>query len=305
MFAFFLQQAILKMYYWSKRFENMIQEDFAHQSPFVPLASVIPLNIRLRSAGHGRTSSMNYLWDGMKRGNREFVIWQYTIAGCGHLECEEGSFDIPAGSAFLLTFPDKHRYFLPASSESWEFLHLGFDGCEAIRLARALREKYSPVSTRYASAEVVKNARELMQLTVEQNTDDAAKVSTLSYQFFMNIVSSGNREYFLPEKDPIVLIHNYCLRHIAEDISVDDLAAYSGYSRSHFYRIFCSRTGKSPHAYLLELRARTAMRMLQNGNISVKEVSSACGFNDVSYFCKVFRRFCGTAPSNFLSRKMK
>ena len=283
----------------------MIQEDFAQQCPFVPLASVVPLNIRLRSAGHGRTSSMNYFWDGMKRGNREFVLWQYTISGCGMLESEEGSFPIPEGSAFLLTIPEKHRYFLPASSESWEFFHLGFDGSEALRLARALREKYSPVSTRYAAESVVNTAKELLQLTMNRIADDAAMVSTLSYKFFMNIVSTGNREYMPPEKDPIVLIHNYCLRHLADEITVDDLAAYAGYSRSHFHRVFLQLTGKSPHAYLLDLRVRTALRMLQNGNISVKEVSSACGFNDVSYFCKVFRNFCGTTPSSFLARKIK
>ena len=186
----------------------MIHEDFAQYCPFVPLASLVPLNIRLRSAGHSRTSSMNYIWDGMKRGNREFVLWQYTISGCGMLESEEGTFPLQAGSAFLLTIPEKHRYFLPESSESWEFFHLGFDGSEALRLARALREKYSPVSRHYASENVVNTAKELMQLTMDHFTDDAAMVSTLAYKFFMNIVSTGNHEYTSPEKDPIVLIHN-------------------------------------------------------------------------------------------------
>ena len=283
----------------------MIQEDFALQCPFVPLESVVPLNIRLRSAGHGRTSSMNYFWDGMKRGNCEFVIWQYTISGCGMLESEEGSFPIPEGSAFLLTIPDKHRYFLPASSKSWEFFHLGFDGSEALRLARALREKYSPVSTRYAAENAVNTAKQLMQLTVDRVADDATMISTLSYQFFMNIVSTGNREYFPSKKDPVALLHNYCLRHISEAVTVDDLAAYAGYSRSHFHRVFCRCTGKSPHAYLLDLRIRMALRMLQNGNISVKEVCGACGFSDVSYFCKVFRNYYGTTPSKFLAGKLK
>lgn len=283
----------------------MNQEDFAYRGLFVPLASAVPLSVRLHSAGHGRTSSMNYFWDGMKRGTREFALWQYTIAGCGMLETEEGKIPIPVGSAFLLTIPDKHRYFLPESSESWEFFHLAFGGSEALRLARALREKYSPVSTRYGSASAVETAKKLIRLTMEQSAGDAAIVSSLSYQFFMNIVSSGDQEHLSPEKDPIALIHNYCLRHLAEPITVEDLAAYAGYSRSHFYRLFCSRTGKSPHTYLLDLRIRTALRMLQAGNISVKEVSSACGFEDVSYFCKVFRRFSGTTPSSFLSRKIK
>ncbi len=283
----------------------MLQKDFTHQSQIVPLESAIPLNIRLRWAGHQSTSSMSYFWDGMKRGSREFVLWQYTIAGCGMLESEEGSFPIPEGSGFLLTIPDKHRYFLPDFSEKWEFFYLGFDGSEAIRLAKLLREKYSPVSTQYASNAAVKTARELMQLTLEHTTDDTAAVSSLAYRFFMNMVNPAATAASQEAKDPIVLIHNYCLRNIAQPLSVEDLARYAGYSRSHFYRLFCSRTGKTPHAYLLELRIRTALRMLQSGNISVKEVTAACGFPDVSYFCKVFRKFYSTTPSNFLAKKLK
>lgn len=94
-------------------------------------------------------------------------------------------------------------------------------------------------------------------------------------------------------------MHQYCLKHLAEAISVDELAKFTGYSRSHFCRVFRARSGKSPHEYVMELRMRMALRMLQRGERSVKEIAADCGFGETGYFCRVFRRFHGTTPARF------
>jgi len=46
------------------------------------------------------------------------------------------------------------------------------------------------------------------------------------------------------------------------DLTLTQLAAESGYSRTHFFRMFRGSTGQSPHRYLLELRLRKAESML-------------------------------------------
>lgn len=281
----------------------MNQPEFNYQSNVIPPESDIGLNMMLRWIGHQRTVSKAYSFDGMRRGSSEFVLWQYTIAGCGQVECAEGSFMIPPGSAFLLTIPDKHRYFLPGGY--WEFLYMGFNGSEALRIARELRNKYSPVSPAFASQQAVKAAESFLHRGMENDLNDPAEVSELSYRFFMDMIRTCRPEDRSAGKDPIMLFHQYCLQHLSEPLSVEHLAEFAGYSRSHFCRIFHNRTGKSPHAYLLELRMRMALRMLQKGNLSVKETAAACGFPDNSYFCKVFHRFYHTTPSTFLSKPME
>ena len=84
---------------------------------------------------------------------------------------------------------------------------------------------------------------------------------------------------------------------------MEDMAAFAGYSRSHFCRVFRERTGRSPHEYLQELRMQTAMRKLLHENLSVKETAASCGFADCGYFCRVFRRFYGATPARFRLRK--
>ena len=236
----------------------------------------------------------------MHRGNRALALWQYTISGYGTVESSEGVFNAEAGSAFLLTVPDRHRYYLPEKSTHWEFLFLGFCGDEAIRLAQDLRQKYSPVSNCFARKETVALAGAIIDKGIKKELTDPFEISSLSYQFFMTMAREAQQQAEAAGNDPVMLFHRFCLRHLTEELSLKELAAAAGYSRSHFCRIFHSRTGKSPHLYLLELRMKMAETMLQRGNSSVKETAAACGFADPSYFCKVFRRFHGVSPAKFL-----
>ena len=120
----------------------------------------------------------------------------------------------------------------------------------------------------------------------------------------MSLISGSRSPGASASADPVQKVHQYCLRHLSGEISVDELANFTGYSRSHFCRIFRANSGRSPHAYIMELRMRMALRMLQRGGMSVKEIAAACGFEETGYFCKVFRRFYGTTPAKFQKRSL-
>jgi AraC-like DNA-binding protein len=67
-----------------------------------------------------------------------------------------------------------------------------------------------------------------------------------------------------------------------------------------------SRTFKREHAetffeFVLRTRVHRAAELLAAGNVAVKEVAYAVGFNDVSYFGRVFRRHFGVAPSQYVA----
>jgi AraC-like DNA-binding protein len=57
--------------------------------------------------------------------------------------------------------------------------------------------------------------------------------------------------------------------------------------------------GISPRLYLEDLRLKTAMGILYNERSSVKETAMRCGFNDVNYFCRLFKKRFGISPGKF------
>jgi AraC family transcriptional regulator len=82
-------------------------------------------------------------------------------------------------------------------------------------------------------------------------------------------------------------------------LTLTQLAAESGYSRTHFLRMFRGATGQSPHRYLLELRLKKAASMLARRSLSLMDIALACGFSSHAHFSTAFRSRFGLSPSAF------
>jgi len=94
-----------------------------------------------------------------------------------------------------------------------------------------------------------------------------------------------------------------CIKYINEnfksDIDISKLSLESNISPSHLYRAFKLAIGQSPIQYMLKLRICHAKRLLVQTEKGVKEVSYECGFEDPSYFCKIFKQKTGVTPLFF------
>lgn len=82
-------------------------------------------------------------------------------------------------------------------------------------------------------------------------------------------------------------------------ISIQSLAQSTGYSPSHFGRIFKASIGKTPDEYIIKYRLYKACEMLSQTDKSVLEVALSCGFSDVSYFIKTFKKRYGCTPHQY------
>src|SRR5687768_15313802 len=90
------------------------------------------------------------------------------------------------------------------------------------------------------------------------------------------------------------LIHD---RHDAA-LSLDDLADAAGLSRFHFLRQFRRAYGKTPHAYLQEVRLDRARHLLGRGT-SVTEACVSVGFSSIGSFSSLFAKKTGMSPSQY------
>jgi AraC family transcriptional regulator len=79
-------------------------------------------------------------------------------------------------------------------------------------------------------------------------------------------------------------------------ISLREVAMACELSVSHFSRAFHKSTGFPPHAWLLQARVELAKTMLRKRDVSLSEITKACGFADQSHFARVFTRRIGLSP---------
>jgi AraC family transcriptional regulator len=90
------------------------------------------------------------------------------------------------------------------------------------------------------------------------------------------------------------------MKHSFEaDLTLDSLAADSGYSRAHFLRMFRAATDQTPHQYLLSLRLEKAIQMMREKSRALIDVAVACGFSSHTHFTNVFRSKFGMLPSEY------
>ncbi len=85
----------------------------------------------------------------------------------------------------------------------------------------------------------------------------------------------------------------------AEPISVDDLAAAAGLSRSHFSRMFTRTFGESPRAYLQTRRLERAAALLRYTDRSVADICVMVGLASVGSFTTTFARVYGKSPTAY------
>jgi AraC family transcriptional regulator len=86
------------------------------------------------------------------------------------------------------------------------------------------------------------------------------------------------------------------LARLSGDISLDELAAACGLSRSHFARAFRTSVGQPPHRWLLARRVDRARDLLLLSGLSLAEIAVASGFANQSHFTAVFTRSVGASP---------
>jgi AraC-like DNA-binding protein len=91
----------------------------------------------------------------------------------------------------------------------------------------------------------------------------------------------------------------YMHAHLAENLSLSDVASAVGSAPSHLSRLFSSQGGDTFVHVFCRLRISTAKDLLRGGQYRVKEVCSMVGFNDQAYFSRVFRKYEGVSPADY------
>lgn len=91
----------------------------------------------------------------------------------------------------------------------------------------------------------------------------------------------------------------YIADHYCEDISSSSISEQFGYDESYFCRLFKSVVGVRPMEYIRILRLEKARRIMANEKISISKVAIECGFSDVNYFSRCFRRHYGTTAGEY------
>ena len=92
---------------------------------------------------------------------------------------------------------------------------------------------------------------------------------------------------------------HYIQENIAEKILVNTLCRKAYLSRNAFFKLFKEQFGLTPLEYINHERIKLAKQLLNSTNQSVTETGLQCGFTDVNYFVRTFRKIEGITPGHY------
>lgn len=114
---------------------------------------------------------------------------------------------------------------------------------------------------------------------------------------FSNVRIYKQKEYM--QKFNTVL--NYIDAHYREELCLDDVAAFSGFSKFHFTRLFKQYTDSTFYDYLSFKRIKAAENLLAQPNLSITEIALSTGFSSISTFNRIFKQQKKCTPSEYRS----
>ena len=97
----------------------------------------------------------------------------------------------------------------------------------------------------------------------------------------------------------LAFVAQYINKHLSRPLPIRELADQACMSEPNFYRIFKQTFGVTPLDYINQQRIELASRLLRTTNRCLSDISTECGFNNLTYFMKLFRREIGASPTQY------
>ncbi len=224
---------------------------------------------------------------------------EIILSGSGKYIVNDVEYDIQSNNVFLLSTTDFHYM---EAEKTTQLLNISFDDelVDEAFLPFLLFSK-NKIVYKLCGDELVRliNATELLEH--EYETDGNCQRQLLQYilssLFRKNneYSSSSNDDHYKGIKRAII----YMEMHFKEKITLDMLATEAGYHPAYFSELFKKVTGETYIATLNKLRIGYAKTLLSNG-FSVSRTCFLSGFNSLSNFGIVFKKFCNMSPYEYL-----
>ncbi|MCR5801214.1 MAG: AraC family transcriptional regulator [Lachnospiraceae bacterium] len=106
----------------------------------------------------------------------------------------------------------------------------------------------------------------------------------------------GRQEEYI---EKFIYICKYIGEHCTEELTLDDIADMSGFSKFYFSRLFKQFTNVSFYKYVNQQRISLAETMLTEPDKSITDVALGCGFSSLSSFIRMFKIIKGCTPTEF------
>ncbi len=145
-------------------------------------------------------------------------------------------------------------------------------------------------------------ARELFNNETYRVLTRNARLSTYYMDLYITYMMRVARQYLASEpedENAVSSLLQYVDAHFREEISRSDLSEMFFFDPDYITRIFKRERGMSYKNYIIEKRLTLAKKLLKETDSSIRDVSLMVGYDNYSYFTRLFKKSYGVTPAEF------
>ncbi|MDR1307373.1 MAG: AraC family transcriptional regulator [Treponema sp.] len=224
----------------------------------------------------------------------------YITEGEGVFNADDRSYQVKPGS-FILILPGMKHSYKPVFEIGWQEYWAGFKGDYFTRMLveGIISPQHIFFDIGIRDDFITAYNRILEEVRTQQPLYQLRACSGILY-ILAEILTHERRGKKPNHYQTIVEKAKRLMGSRVESIlNLTDISAELGLSPSRFNEIFKTYTAMTPYQYFIQLKIHRAGHLLEDENVSVKEVSFSLGFEDQYYFSRLFKNKTGIAPSEW------
>lgn len=223
------------------------------------------------------------------KGN-DIILFVYCTKGLGKVYYNDDTFTLSPGQALIFNISD--GYFAKSISDDFCFIWIQMCGTfpNAV-LSHQLKDRGHVCS---AGNDIILVCEKIYDTAHKGwSYEGDIKISYYLYELFGTLLLSLSRD------NSIEAAVDYMRRHYMEAITTPQLASLCYLGTSQFIKRFRESFSVTPRQYLTNLRIDKAKKLLMNADLPVSMVAHHVGFEDASYFTRIFKKATRQTPHNF------
>jgi AraC-like DNA-binding protein len=128
---------------------------------------------------------------------------------------------------------------------------------------------------------------------------DAARIRSVSNIATLLVKYILLENLLQPGREGIHRAESYIRRHLAQPLSIQDIARGTGISKSVLYKAFHRHHGCTLGAFVNACRVEASLPLLRDTTLSMEDISQRVGFSSASYYSKTFKKQMGQSPLQY------
>ncbi len=198
--------------------------------------------------------------------------------------------ELKAGEYYLIHHGSREAGDLPCDSPYYFYFHFKENLFDCPNIL--------PQRGRFDTNELLPVLRELEAL-IRSRANKVAKASVI-----YKVLATLKKQNPSKTHQVSVIVDRAVRKDIKKHYSAEELARLCGYSKNYFIQAFKKETGKTPHAYITEIRISAAKELVLS-DLSLEAAAKECGFSEYTNFYRAFKSSVGVSPRSWKEKHTK